>query len=325
MIGDGRDGRRHVRGEHLLRRAAAERRAARQQFVRHHAERIDVRPRVGIRVSRRLLRAHVRRRAERNAHCGELLAPRGFAQRFGHAEIRHERVTIREHHVLGLQVAMHHRALVRVRHRVGDVAEDAHRIRNRQFAGLEESLPKRGAVHVRHHIEQVPVGFAGIVQREDVRMREARRDADLAEEALLAERCREVVAQNFERHLTVVLQIHREVHGRHAAGAELALDAVPAREGHVQAVGLLGHGNGTRQMVLICVSVSSAPWRRRRSCARASVSGRSPNCSLMPARARTMAASYMDAVRRTRCAGVISRYRSTTTRATVSDVSVTLP
>ena len=74
------------------------------------------------------------------------------------------------------------------------------------------------------------------MQREDVRMVEPRRDPDLAQEPLGAEDGGQVGAQHLERDLAVVLQVAREVDGRHAARADLALDRVALGEGGAQAL-----------------------------------------------------------------------------------------
>ena len=56
-----------VRGEHLLRRGADERRPAGEHLVRHHADGVDVGAMIDVRIGRGLLRRHVRRRADRDA------------------------------------------------------------------------------------------------------------------------------------------------------------------------------------------------------------------------------------------------------------------
>ena len=51
-----------------------------------------------------------------------------------------------------------------------------------------------------------------------------RGELDLAQEPLGAQRRGELGAEHLERDLAVVLEVVREVDGRHAAAAELALD-----------------------------------------------------------------------------------------------------
>src|SRR5438132_10871173 len=68
-------------------------------------------------------------------------------------------------------------------------------------------------------------------------MLEVRRDADLGQKALDAEQRAELGIQDLERDLPVMLDVAREIDRRHAAGADLTLDLVPARESRVQDVG----------------------------------------------------------------------------------------
>ena len=81
-----------------------------------------------VRIGRRLLRRHVGRRAERDARGGELLPPGGLAHRLGHAEVGHQGVPAGEHHVVRLDVAVHHARRVRVGQRVGHLEQDPDRV-----------------------------------------------------------------------------------------------------------------------------------------------------------------------------------------------------
>jgi len=68
-------------------------------------------------------------------------------------------------------------------------------------------------------------------------MLETRGGLDLYDEAVGAEDGGELGLQHLERDPAVVLEVLGEVNGGHAAGAELALDAVAALEGRVQTIG----------------------------------------------------------------------------------------
>ncbi len=57
------------------------------------------------------------------------------------------------------------------------------------------------------------------------------REPDLAQKALGAERLRQIGLEHLDRDLAIVFEVAREVHGRHAARAELALDAIAVGEG----------------------------------------------------------------------------------------------
>ena len=65
-------------------------------------------------------------------------------------------------------------------------------------------------------------------------MLEVRCDLDFAQEALDAEHGAEVGAQHLERDPAIVLEVAREVDGRHPAGTEFTFDVVAIAEGGVQ-------------------------------------------------------------------------------------------
>ena len=231
----------HVRGEDLLRGHPGKRRPPGQELVRHGAHGVDVHPVVEVRVGRGLLRRHVGRSAERHAGGGELLPAGRLAHRLGHAEIGDERVPAGEHHVVGLDVAVHHALAVGVGQRVHHLDQDLDRVVHRQLAYAREPLAERFALDVRHHEVEEAAGLAGVVERQDVRMLQAGRHLDFAEEPLAAERGGELGPQHLERHLAPVPEILGEVHRGHAAGADLPLDAVAVGEGGGEAGEGLGH------------------------------------------------------------------------------------
>ena len=72
-------------------------------------------------------------------------------------------------------------------------------------------------------------------------MLQPRGGADFTQETLTAECRAEVRMQHLDRYITIVLQIVREIHGSHAAGAELAVDAVAVGDCGGQAVHALRH------------------------------------------------------------------------------------
>jgi hypothetical protein len=78
----------------------------------------------------------------------------------------------------------------------------------------------------RHDVEQDVADGSGIVEREDVRMMQVRRDLDLAQESLGADTRRELRAEHFRCDLAVMPDVSREIDGRHPSLAELSLDEV---------------------------------------------------------------------------------------------------
>ena len=93
----------------------------------------------------------------------------------------------------------------------------------------------------------MPVGSAGVEERKNVRMLERRRRLDLDDEPLSAEHRRKFRFENFDGDFAIVLEVVREIDGRHAAGAELALDAIAVGERGARRCGVGGqrriHGN----------------------------------------------------------------------------------
>jgi hypothetical protein len=66
-------------------------------------------------------------------------------------------------------------------------------------------------------------------------------DLDLFEEPLPAEDGRQLGSEDFDRHLTVVLQVFGQVDRGHAAGPEFVLDGVAVGEGGFEAVERVWH------------------------------------------------------------------------------------
>ncbi len=118
-------------GEDRLRRVTAYRRLARQQFVAQNAQRVDIGPMVDLGIGRRLFRRHVGRRADRDSLRRQRVVTRS-SHRFRHAEVHHQRVAPRQHHVPRLDVAVDHAVAVGVGQRVGHVAQDSHDLVHRE-------------------------------------------------------------------------------------------------------------------------------------------------------------------------------------------------
>ena len=119
--------------------------------------------------------------------------------------------------------------------------DQPHRLVDGELPLALEARAKRLAFDVRHHVVQQAVRLAGVEQRQQVRVLQVRRDLDLAQESLGAEHRGELRLEHLDRDVAVVLEVVREVDRRHAARAELALDAVAVGEGGREAEEGLAH------------------------------------------------------------------------------------
>jgi len=123
---------------------------------------------------------------------------------------------------------------VRVGERIRDLRREAERVAQGQLALAGHPVAEGLAVDEGHDVIQEAVRVTRVVEREDVGMVEPRGDLDLAQEPLGPQGLRQLSAQHLERDLAVVPDVRREVHRRHAAGADLALEAIVPGEGGVQ-------------------------------------------------------------------------------------------
>ena len=92
---------------------------------------------------------------------------------------------------------------VGVGERLGDVAEEPHRVGDRQLAAPGQPVAERLALDVRHDVVEEAVGLARVEQRQDVGVLQAGGDLDLADEPLRAQRGRELGAEHLDRDLAV--------------------------------------------------------------------------------------------------------------------------
>jgi hypothetical protein len=132
--------------------------------------------------------------------------------------------------VLRLDVAVHDAACVRVVERLGDLAREAHRLVHRERPVPREPRAQRLPIDVRHHVVEPPGRVPRVEQGEHVRVLQRRGERDLAQEALRAERHREVRVEHLDRDGTRVAEVAREVDRGHATARQPPLDRVPVDE-----------------------------------------------------------------------------------------------
>ncbi len=223
-----------------------ERDLAGQHLVEHASEGEEVASAIDD-VTRGLFRAHVRRRADRDADLGEgRRRLRGGSQSFADAEVGHDGVPFVQQDVLRLDVAMHDVVPVRVGEGVCHLGGDANRVIDRQRAVVQQPITKRPALHDRHHEVQESVGFARVMEGQNVRVVQPGGKTDLPNEALAPERLRHTGLQHLERHVAVMPQVARQIHRGHAAGAELAIHAIAPTERRRQMDDLGAHRSVSR-------------------------------------------------------------------------------
>ncbi len=223
---------------------AAERLAPGEQLEQHAGQAVHVAP-AADHVARGLLGAHVGRRSDDEAGPRQRLAP-GLAQRLGDAEVGHHRLALVHHHVLGLDVAVDDALRVGIPQGAGHVQRDSHRLTDREGALGVEPRPQRFAADERHDVVEDAVGLAGIEQRKDVRVAEARRDLDLALKPLGAEGRGQVRMEELEGDEPSVLDVAGQVDRGHAAAPDLAFQPVVRRQRDPNAVGRVEHGRKHR-------------------------------------------------------------------------------
>ena len=202
---------------------------------------------------RGLLRAHVVRGAEREPGLGHPAAGRR-TERQGNPEIRHHRAAVVEQDVLRLDVAVDHAMPVGVVQGVGHRHRDPHRLLDAEL-GLPVEFGSQGlAVDERHDVveedltpypplpfaERGSDRFAGIEQRQDMRMLQRGRGLDLHHEALGADHRGQLGLQDLEGDFAVVLEILGQVHRGHAALPDYGRTAVRP---YIDAVAV-GQGGG---------------------------------------------------------------------------------
>ena len=240
----------HHLGHDRLRGRPGERRLAGEHLVEHAAEAVHVGARVEVAFAHRLFGAHVLRRAEGHAGLGHPGAAR-LARGERDAEVRHQGAAVVQEDVLGLDVAMDHAMAMGVVERAGNFARDSHGAGNRELLLATHAITEGLAINEGHDVEEERIGGARVEQREDVRMLQVRRGLDLGQEPFGADHGGEFGAQHLDGHAAIVAQVLGEIHGRHPAGAEFALDAIAVGKGRCETGQVRQHavpGSGRRAL-----------------------------------------------------------------------------
>ena len=237
----------HLRRQDLLGAPAGEGRAPGQHLVAQNAGGVDVHPVIELGIGGGLLRRHVGRRAQGDARGGERLPAGRLAHRLGHPEVGHQGVPAAEHHVVRLDVPVHHPLGVGRGQGVHHLGQDLDGVVDREFALPGQPVAQRFPGDVGHHEPVEPVAFAGIEQGQDMGMLQPGGDLDFPEEPLAAEGGGDLGPEDLHRHLAVMPQVFGQVDRGHPPAAELALDGVAVPEGGLQTVEVVGHACNVRR------------------------------------------------------------------------------
>ena len=227
-------------GDHRLDRGTGEGLFPHQHLVQHTGEGEDVAPAVDL-FAGCLLRTLVGRRANADPGLRHRIAVNP-AQGLADPEIRHERMPLLQHDVLGLDIPVHDPVPVRVIQGIGDLGGDTDRFIYGEHADLVEPIAQGLPFYIGHHVEQGPVGLARIEEGKDVGMIQVGGKADLAKETGGAQGFRDIGAQDLHRDLTIMPYIVRQVDGGHAAGTEFTLDPIAVSQRRLEAFEATGHG-----------------------------------------------------------------------------------
>ena len=142
-------------------------------------------------------------------------------------EIGHDGSAVGEQEdVLRLHVAVDHVVPVRIVEGQRRLPADAESVLHWELTFAPQSVPQRLALDIGHGEPQATRGFARVVDREDVRVLEARGELDLVLETLRAERLRELGVEDLEGNEAVVLEIVGQVDRGHASAAEFPVEHV---------------------------------------------------------------------------------------------------
>ena len=213
------------------RRRAAERHPAGRELEQHDTQGEEIGTAIDF-PAERLLRRHVRHRADDRSRDGHLRLGDGHGLRVGldelrEAEIEHlHEAALGAHQIRALDVAMHDAAVVSFVQRVRHLQPDLEHFPDRHRA-LRDARRQQLAFDVLHHDEVAAAGFADVVGDRDVGRTEQRCGARFVQEPRPALRVGlEVGGQELQRDRSSQPDVFSAVDLAHAAGAEALADAI---------------------------------------------------------------------------------------------------
>ena len=154
--------------------------------------------------------------------------------RLGEAEIEQLGARFRQHHVAGLEVAVHDAGAMCRRQRIGNLDRNRECLGIRQAGplgcGARQSIRERLAFEELHDQKRGTHVLAHVVQRADVGMRQLRDRARFAIETLTELGIRgEAPGQHLDGHGAIETRVARAPHFTHPAGTERCDDFVRSK------------------------------------------------------------------------------------------------
>ncbi len=158
--------------------------------------------------------------------------PRCLIEGAGDSEVGHQgRAVGRQEQIFGLDVAVDDPVPVGELEGTSGFGRDPERLDEGKLAVAAETLAEALPFHIGHREPEVAPDLSRIEYRQNVRMLQPGRELDLALESLRTERGRDRGQEHLERDEALMLDVAGEIHRRHAASAELALDEVAIGQG----------------------------------------------------------------------------------------------
>ena len=212
--------------EQIEERVAVERRPAREHLVEDDAERVDVAP-LGRRLAGRLFGGDVLGAADDAARLREA----GAGEDLGDAEVGQlEDAIVADEDVRRLEIAMDDAVIVDMLEGRADLEGDVDGVAPRELAAHVDEVVEPASLDELHGVPVMPVLVAGVVELDDVRMRELGERLDLAFEALEeAGVLGEIGGEDLEGGLSAGDEFLGEMDASHAAAPDLARED-PAAE-----------------------------------------------------------------------------------------------
>ena len=175
-----------------------------------------------------LFRTHVAGRTDRQSRGRQTLFASVY--RLSDAEVSQHGTTPVEQDVFGFDVPVDDPTLVGIGEGSENIARDSNGLIKRELLLASQPIAQRPAVDEGHDVPRLAGCIARIKQRQYMRVSQLGGQVDFAEEPLRANCRGHFRMKNLQGDATPMAEVVREVHLRHGAAAELALDHISASQ-----------------------------------------------------------------------------------------------